>query len=81
MNWILCCLKIYLYLFYISGDWSRTDHRPDDSDIDDDGDVYDDEDDDVGYMVIDEDADIDESCDGVDEECPAVQQVSSASGR
>ena len=30
-------------------------------------------------MVIDEDADIDESCDGADEECPAVQQVSGAS--
>ena len=62
----------------VSGDWSKTDHRSEDSDIDDD--VYDDEDDEVGYMVIDDDADIDESCDtdAADACCPAVQQVSAA---
>lgn len=61
---------------WAQGDWSRLDHRPEDSDIDDD--IYDDdEDDEVSYMVIDDDADIDESCDtdAAEECCPAVQQI------
>ena len=62
----------------VSGDWSRVDHRPEDSDADEICD--DDEDDEVSYMVIDDDADIDESCDidAVEGYCPAVQQVSTA---
>ena len=59
-----------------AGDWSFDDNRPDDYDSEEDG--LEEEDEDADYLVIDDDADVDESCDTADmDNCSrTVQQVS-----